>query len=315
MIIRLEIIRDRARFYLTDDTAAAIGKFDGIHLGHRKILQDIMEKKQQGLKTCVFTFDPSPSVFFGGGDGKELTTREEKREIFQRMGVDILIEFPLNAETAATDPVYFAREILSRQMRVRYLAAGADLSFGDKGSGNMELLQKLSPELGFETRIVEKVKLEGETVSSTLIRGQIERGELHRASLFLGMPYMLSGVVVRGNQIGRTLGFPTLNLIPQDTKLLPPKGVYYSEVLLEGRKYRAISNVGNKPTIGKNLGSSLETYLYDFTGDAYGKEIRVFLHAFRRSERRFEGLEELRRQLEEDISAGAQYQREYTGDF
>lgn len=310
MINSLEIVRDTDKFFLREETAVAIGKFDGVHLGHRKILNEIGKRKKDGLKTCVFTFDPSPVVFFGGGDGKELTTIEEKRKIFEQLGVDILVEFPLNVQTAATDPVYFVREVLCKRMKTRFLAAGADLSFGDRGAGNMELLQRLSPELGFEVQIVEKVRLFGETVSSTLIRKQIERGEISRANHFLGMPYMLTGTVVQGNRIGRTIGFPTLNLLPGETKLLPPNGVYYSEVQMENELYRSISNVGNKPTIGQNLGCSLETYLYDYQGNAYGKEIRVFLHDYKRRERRFDSLEELRKQLEEDICAGAAYQKE-----
>lgn len=310
MIEGLKIIRDTADFFLEEETAAAIGKFDGIHLGHRKIIEEICKKKRDGLQTCIFTFDPAPAVYFGGCDGKELTTREEKRELFEQLGIDILIEFPMNAQTAATNPVTFAREILCRQMKVRFLAAGPDLSFGDKGAGNIALLQQLAPSLHFELKTVEKVRLHDEIVSSTLVRKEVEQGNLERARSFLGMPYMIAGKVVKGNQIGRTLGFPTLNVIPAERKLLPPNGVYYSEVLLDGVSYRAISNVGTRPTIGDNLGYSVETYLYDFSQDAYGKEIRVYLYEFKRSERQFDGLEELKRQLDEDIRAGSVYQKQ-----
>ena len=305
----MKIISDTAEFYLDCETAAAIGKFDGVHLGHRKILDEICRRKKDGLQICVFTFDPAPAVFFGGNDGKELTTREEKRKLFEQLGVDVLIEFPMNAITAATDPVYFAEKILAEQMRVRFLAAGPDLSFGDKGTGNVALLQKLASSLNFEIKIVDKVRVEGQIVSSTLVRQEVEKGNLLIANRYMGMPYMISGEVVRGNRIGRTLGFPTLNVIPKKSKLLPPNGVYYSEVLMDGKRYRAISNVGNKPTIGNNLGYSVETYLYDFSGDAYGKKIQIFLYEFKRSERQFNGLKELQCQLDEDIKAGSVYQK------
>ena len=171
----MEIITGTTQFNLERDTAAALGKFDGIHIGHRRLLEEILSRRKNGLAACVFTFDPSPAVFFGRSDGKELTTREEKRLLFKRLGVDILIEFPLNRETAATPPEQFAEEILGERMNVRFLAAGSDLSFGAKGAGDAALLHRLGPELGFEVMTVDKVCLEGQEVSSTLVRQQLEK--------------------------------------------------------------------------------------------------------------------------------------------
>ncbi|MGN0400702.1 MAG: bifunctional riboflavin kinase/FAD synthetase [Acetatifactor sp.] len=305
---KLEIIADTTDFYLEKDTAAAIGKFDGVHIGHRRLLEEILECKKEGLKACVFTFDPAPTVFFGQPDGRELTSREEKRILFERMGVDILIEFPLTLETAAMQPRDFVTKVLAEQMNVRLLAAGRDLSFGAKGAGDAALLQKMSRELGFRVKIIDKVCIDGQEVSSTLVRRQVEEGNLVLAKRFLGMPYLVAGEVVRGNQIGRTLGFPTVNLVPGPGKLLPPAGVYYSEVRLRGRRYRAITNVGCKPTVTDEGINTVETYLYDFDGDIYGETIEVYLHEFRRPEQRFESLEQLKRQLESDIRAGAEWQ-------
>lgn len=303
----MEIITNTAQFHLERETAVAIGKFDGIHIGHRRLLDEILARKREGLLACVFTFDPAPAVFFGFSDGKELSVKEEKRLLFERMGVDILIEFPLTKETAAMPPEEFVSSILSEQMNMRFLAAGTDLSFGAGGAGNVDTLKKLSPELGFEIKIIDKVCVDGKVVSSTYVRQQIEAGNMQLAEQLLGMPYPIWGRVTGGRRIGRTLGFPTMNLVPEETKLLPPKGVYFSKVRLDGKLYRAISNVGTKPTIDENLGFTVETYLYDYEADAYGKDIEVYLLEFRRPERQFADLEALKAQLQEDILAGSTY--------
>lgn len=300
----MEIITNTVDFYLEKETAAAIGKFDGIHVGHRRLLDEILACKKNGLASCVFTFDPAPAVLFGLSDGRELTTREEKRLLFERMGVDILVEFPLTAQTAAMPPEKFVYEVLAKQMNVRFLAAGSDLSFGAKGAGNAKLLKKLGEELGFGVKTIEKVCIEGREVSSTYVRSQVEAGNMEAAEKLLGMPYFLTGQVVRGKQIGRTLGFPTLNILPAKNKLLPPNGVYYSQVRCRNRVYRAISNVGCKPTVTDEQVMGVESYLYDFDEEAYGEQIEVYLQKFRRPEQKFDSIEDLQCQLEKDIAAG-----------
>lgn len=306
----MEIITGTTDFYIEEVTAATIGKFDGIHIGHRRLLQEIMDEKQKGKKACVFTFDPSPTVFFGNMKEKVLTTREEKRNIFSFMGVDILIEFPLNAETAATPPVEFVTQILCNRMNAEFVAAGADLSFGAGGAGNAGLLKSLAAECGLEVRIIDKVKRNGREISSTLVREAVEQGNMVWAEELLGMPYVVEGTVLHGNRIGRTLGMPTVNLIPSEDKLLPPCGVYYSGVQMEGKFYKGISNVGYKPTIRENEKAlGVETYLYDYTGDAYGKEITVSLYEFKRPEQKFADLSALKSQVQSDITAGASYNR------
>ena len=303
----MEIIAGTSEFYLEKETAAAIGKFDGIHIGHRKLLEEILARKKDGLAACVFTFDPPPAVLFGSSDGKELTTGEEKRLIFERMGVDILIEFPLTKHTAAMVPEDFVRQVLSEQMRVKFLAAGSDLSFGAGGRGNAELLGHMGLELDFSVEIIPKVCAEGREVSSTLVREQVEAGNMELTQKLLGMPYFITGGVVAGNRLGRRLGFPTVNLLPSDSKLLPPNGVYFSKVLHRGRMYRAVSNVGYKPTVTDRRVLGVESYLYDFDSQIYGESIEVYLLKFRRPEQHFESVDALREMLREDIAAGAAY--------
>lgn len=303
----MDIISGTMDFRLTKDTAVAIGKFDGIHIGHRKLLRELTLQKPGGLSSCVFTFDTPPAALFGQADRGELTTREEKRKIFEELGMDILIEFPLTRESAAMEPETFVEEMLVKRMGTKYIAAGTDLSFGAKGRGDAELLQRLSGKYGFQVRTISKVSLDGTEVSSTYVRGLLEAGEMESVRSFLGSPYMIQGKVVHGNRIGHTLGFPTVNILPAAEKLLPPFGVYFTRVLYRGREYAAVSNIGCKPTVTAERVTGVESYLFDFSEEIYGEEITVFLYAFRRPERRFEGLEALKRQLREDMAAGEQY--------
>lgn len=299
----MHIIENTTEFQLDRPGAIAIGKFDGIHLGHQRLIQKIIEQKAKGYLATVFTFDTSAAAFFGGEE-KELTTREEKRIVFEKMGVDVLIEFPLNRETAATEPVEFVQRYLVSQMQAAYICAGTDLSFGRRGAGNYELLQQYADSYGYQVELIDKVRMDGEEVSSTRVREAVRTGQMEAAARMLGTPYSVSGTVEHGRRLGRTLGMPTANLLPEQDKLLPPNGVYYSKVLMGGRIYRSITNIGCKPTVSENHIMGVETYLYDFAGDIYGKDISVQLLAFRRPEMKFDGVDSLKAQMQKDIAAG-----------
>lgn len=302
----MQIIEQTTEFLLSERSAVAIGKFDGVHLGHQKLIHKIIEQKKNGLNATVFTFDTSAAAFFGGEE-KELTTLEEKRRIFREMGVDILIEFPLNRETAATEPEEFVQRYLAAQMKTAYICAGPDLSFGRNGAGSYVLLEKYADRYGYLTELIDKVTVDGEEVSSTRVRKAVREGKMEDVARMLGTPYSVSGTVEHGKRLGRTIGMPTANLIPDKDKLLPPYGVYYSEVTVNGILYRGISNVGCKPTVNKENTADVETYLYDFSGDLYGRNIMVGLLAFRRPEMRFDSVERLKEQMEADIAAGRDY--------
>lgn len=311
----MQIITETTDFFLGEKTAVAIGKFDGVHIGHRCLLDKLLEQKQSGKKACVFTFDPPPAVFFKKIKEKELTTKAEKRLLFEKMGIDILIEFPMNRNTAAMPPEEFVQEILFHRMQAAYVAAGSDLSFGSRGAGNAVLLQKMADACGVEVSIIDKVLLQGKEVSSTYARSAVEQGDMELAEKLLGMPYSVEGIVEHGNHMGHKMGMPTVNLLPSADKLLPPAGVYYAGIYLDGRYYKGISNIGYKPTIEeqeKRLG--VETYLYDYDGNAYGKSITVQLYAFKRPEQKFESLKALQKQVKEDITAGRKYCRQNTAD-
>ena len=302
----MRIIENTTEFHLENKSAVALGKFDGIHLGHRRLLERVLEQKSRGLWAVVFTFDTSAASFFGG-ETKELSTREEKRAVFSRLGIDVLIEFPLNRETAATEPAEFVARYLAEQMQTAYLCAGPDISFGKGGAGDYKLLSEYAGTCGYQVELIDKVRVDGEEVSSTRVRQAVRAGEMEKVSAMLGAPYCVSGKVVHGRQLGRKLGMPTANILPDARKLLPPNGVYYSRAGLGDRIYRGISNVGCKPTVSEEKIMGVETYLYDFSGEVYDRDMTVELLAFRRPERAFESVEALRHQIEADVEAGRSF--------
>lgn len=302
----MEIVTSLAKFHIEENTAVAIGKFDGIHLGHRKLLAEILHREDQAA-SCVVTFDPLPEVFFGTMDSGVLSTREEKRRTFDQMGVDLLVELPFDQKMAAMDPARFVREILCEKLHASVIAAGPDLSFGDRGRGNFALLRSMEEECGFQTVEIGKEEYQGNVISSTLIRNLVREGRMEEVSACLGAPYQVLGTVLHGNAIGRTIGIPTVNQMPESDKLLPPHGVYYSRVLLDGKEYPGMTNIGVKPTVSRTGALTVETHLYDFHADLYGRVITTSLLTFRRPERKFSGIEELERTMKEDLAAGRSY--------
>lgn len=307
----MQIIQGTTEFALPQKSAVAIGKFDGIHLGHKKLISNILEHKKNGLLAVVFTFEPSPEAFFSGKAAKELMTGEEKRAAFDRMGIDVLIEFPLNEETAATQPERFVTEYLVGKLHAAVIAAGTDISFGCKGAGNAGLLHEMAKNGGYYAQIIDKVTFEGEEISSTLIREAVSRGDMEKVTALLGTPYQISGTVVYGNKFGRKIGMPTVNLQPSEEKLLPPKGVYFSYVWLDGICYPAISNIGCKPTVSSERTMGVETYIYDFAENVYDREITVELLHFKRAEMKFDSVEALKEQMHKDIDEGTSFHNSF----
>ncbi len=254
-------------------TSLAIGKFDGIHLGHEKLIEEIVSHRSNGLSPLVVTFDSPVGDYFTGEHTKVLASNKEKTDRLFAMGVEYVYMMPVNRHTMAYDPELFVREVLCAGLHAGVIAAGADISFGDKGAGNMELLKRLSPELGFETVQIDKVRYGDEDISSSLIRQAVSSGDMERARDMLGRPYFIDGKVRHGRQLGRTIDMPTVNLIPEEEKLLPPYGVYLSEVMLDERRMYGITNIGVKPTVSEEGKVTVETFIYDFSGDVYGESI------------------------------------------
>lgn len=287
-------------------TAIAIGKFDGMHLGHRKLLDEIISYKEQGLKSLVVTFESPFSDYFTGQKSRLLTPKDEKIRLLEAAGIDYIYLMPVNQEMVSYHPESFVREILSAKLRAGLIAAGSDLSFGHKGAGDLDLVRRTAASLeedrSFRVVEIEKVKYRGEDISSSLIRTEVSKGDMEAAKDMLGRPYTIEGRVVRGNRIGKTIGFPTANLIPADDKLMPPYGVYISETEIEGTLYRSITNIGKKPTVKDDETVTVETHINNFERDIYGAEIKVRLLRFVRPEMKFDSIDELKTQIKKDSS-------------
>ncbi len=297
-------------FQIESRTAVAIGKFDGIHRGHKKLLEQVVSYRKQGMKTVIFTFDMSNASFFREGDSNlVLTTNKEKEDYLADLGIDILVEYPVNDETTKMEPEVFIDEILVKKLNVEYIIAGPDCSFGYKGRGNLQLLEEYDKKYGYHVITVPKEMCEEQVISSTRVRGVVEQGKMEEAAKLLGRYYSVSGKVCHGRQLGRTLDMPTVNLLPEERKLLPPFGVYMSKVIVGTQTFDGITNIGRKPTVSDQEKVGVETYLYDFEEDLYGEMIQVDLLHFYRGERKFGSLAELKEQLKKDMKIGEEFRR------
>lgn len=327
----MQLIKDTKNFSF-ENTAVALGKFDGIHLGHRKILQEISRAKKEGYTTVIFTFSVPPASLLSGEKESLLLTEEEKISLYERLGVDVLIVYPVSREFLSMEPESFLKDILCGQLGMKLLIGGDDLHFGRNRRGDAAMVMSMSEEFGYRVRIIRKETVEeiftenrdntdseqqagkpegyqkggiveipgGEDIGSTRIRECLQRGEIELANRMLGYPYFFTGAITHGKAVGRTLGFPTINLKVGPCKLLPAYGVYASETVLEGETYRSITNIGVRPTVSDAAEPSVETYLFDFDRDVYGEKATVRLLRFQRPEMKFSGVEELRAQIERD---------------
>lgn len=303
----MQIIEHTTEFHISEPTVIAVGKFDGIHRGHQKIFEKLFEAKKQGLKTAVFTFDPSPESFFSKKQLPELTTRAEKRSAFSKMQIDYLVEYPFRQETADVLPQDYVTDFLLNKMNGRKIVAGTDVSFGKGGKGDAALLEEMSEKYGFQFEKVDKIRLGEREISSSYIREEVEKGNMENAEKLLGRPYFLYGKVEDGKKLGRTIGIPTANLYPEKEKLLPPNGVYYSRVLLDKELYYGVTNIGCRPTVEDGNRMSAETYILDFDRDIYGKDIFVELKHFERAEHKFASVDALTEAIRRDIEETSRY--------
>lgn len=299
-------------FRIDEPTVLTIGKFDGEHIGHQKVFAQMQKHaKAQNIKTAVFAFHTAPSAILGNQEPALITTNAERNQRFARLGIDYLVEYPFNKEISMMEGEDFLRDILIAKMNMKAIVAGSDCAFGHNKSGNASLLERFAKEFGYSVYIIEKERDENRReISSSLIRAELESGNIENANRLLGRKFSIYGRVSPGNQIGRKLlGFPTVNLFPPEDKFLPKYGVYYSVVKIEKEEglWHGITNIGINPTIQKDKKQHVprvETYLYHFEGDLYGKNIEVFLCRFLREEMKFESLEELRERIERDKREG-----------
>lgn len=303
----MKIIENTLDFWISEDSAVTLGKFDGVHRGHQKLLERIKDRQREGLKSVVFTFGQMPGNVFQGKKEHTILTKQEREQLLEEKGIDYMIECPFVPQIIQMPPEKFIEEILVGQLHAKYIAVGPDFRYGHQRKGDTLLLQKLASVYGYEVEVLEKECLDGTEISSTYVREMLKIGKMETVKKLLGFPYYVSGSVVYGHQIGRTLGIPTLNLLAEEEKILPPNGVYLTRTIFDGKKIYGITNVGVKPTISGKERKGIETHLFDFNGDLYDREVRVEFFAFERPEQKFETLERLKEQLEKDLLWGREY--------
>ncbi|MFI5319171.1 MAG: bifunctional riboflavin kinase/FAD synthetase [Myxococcota bacterium] len=287
------------------------GNFDGVHLGHQRIMQTVTSRAHAlGGTALVYTFDPHPRRVLAPERAPTLlTTLEEKLELLEALGVDAVVVEPFDLAFAQQGAERFVRDILHARMRPVEVYVGYDFHFGRDREGSMRTLTELGPHLGFAVTIIPEVKLGDRDVNSTRVRELLASGEVDSAAELLGRSYRVRGAVAKGDQRGRTIGFPTLNLASEN-EILPCVGVYACHVrfLDDGdpgpeRWFGAVANVGRRPTVKENDPVAVEAHLFDFAADAYGRRIEVAFEARLRGEQRFPSLDALRAQIARDSEA------------
>jgi riboflavin kinase/FMN adenylyltransferase len=278
-----------------------MGTFDGLHIGHLHVLDQLKQKTiETGGQSVILTFWPHPKKIIGTGDIKLLNTIEEKTELFEKNSIDHLIILEFTKELAELTYSEFVKNILVDKLHIKHLIFGYDHRFGKNGEGTFEKLKPLAKQYDFELHKLEEVRI-GHAVSSTRIRHAIANGHVLEASKMLGYTYQLKGKVIKGEQIGRKIGFPTANLdITCPYKLIPGDGVYACKAYLNGKAIAAMMNIGVKPTINNKNERSIEVHLIDFSENLYDSEVRVELVKRIREEQKFNSLKELSSQIQKD---------------
>lgn len=289
------------------NSAITLGKFDGIHKGHQILLNKIIELKKAGYTSVMFSFLYHPSNLFNEKELELIYTEDEKIYTLSKTGLDVLISYPFTRQTANIEPEDFIKRILVDRFDAKIIVVGKDFHFGHNRKGNVELLKRYSSIYGYEVIDVEKLKIHDTIVGSSLIRSELKKGNIETVNELLGRPYSIIGEVLHGRKIGRTIGIPTTNLIPSSNKLLPPNGVYASKTTIDGVEYMGVTNIGYKPSVGAESRKGIETYLFDFNANLYGKTIEVALYHFERIEQKYASIDELKGQIEKDIENTKQY--------
>ena len=283
--------------YLPVQTAVTIGKFDGFHLGHQSLLAAVLREKENGYASCVVSFsttvDKERSVIY---------TKEEQRKLCEFMGVDVLAEYVLEESIREMSPEQFVSEMLCNRLQAKVIVAGEDFRFGKDRKGDLALLQALEDRYGYRTVAIPKVTEAEVRISSTGIRQLLADGKVKEANELLGRPYAVFGEVLHGKKLGRTLGFPTMNLIPSAEKLLPVYGVYLTRTKVDGQWFDGVTNIGLRPTVDSDKKVSVETHLFRYEGDLYGKQVEVQFFEFLRPERKFADVEQLKSAMHEDFA-------------
>ena len=300
----MRIFRDLNELAEFKNSVVTIGTFDGVHIGHQKILKKLNnEASSINGESILFTFYPHPRmvVFPDSHNLKLIQTIDEKIESLRAYGLDNVIIYPFTKDFSRLTAFEFVRDILVNKLKVKKLVIGYDHQFGRNREGNIEFLRESAEMFDFEVIEISAQEIDEVNVSSTKIRNSIMDGNIDRANDFLGRPFRISGDVVKGNRLGRELGFPTLNLqLSNEHKIIPAEGVYAVEINLMNVVYKGMMNIGKNPTVSEILERKYEVHVFDFDQDVYGEHVAILFHQFIRKEKTFDNLEELKSQIQED---------------
>lgn len=282
-----------------------IGTFDGVHLGHQKVISRLKEiASEYGGESVIYTFYPHPRLVTKPEESnlRLLTTLEEKKKLFSLSGIDHLIVFPFTKSFSELSYSEFVQQILVEKMHTHCLVVGYDHRFGKNREGSFGYLQTCADKYGFKIEKLEALLVDEANVSSTRVRTALQQGQIEKANHYLGYRYTLHGTVIEGERVGRKIGFPTANIEASDPhKLIPGYGVYAVEVLLSGKKLQGMLNIGSRPTFNQNADNrSIEVHIFDFSGNIYTKEITLIFAGKIRDEQKFSGVEALTEQLKKD---------------
>lgn len=280
-------------------TALAIGNFDGLHLGHQRIIETLVEgAKKHGLKSVVLTFSPHPEKILGQETIRMIQTINQRLQGLKELAVEATLIVPFDDYFFRLEPDEFIKKILINRLQARLIVVGTDFRFGHGRQGNPDYLIKIGKKSGFKVEIVPPVMINGEVVSSSLIRRHLENGQVDIAARYLGRPYEIEGVVVQGHSRGQLLGVPTANIDPKNEIL--PSGVFITESQIQDRLFPSVTNIGKRPTFGSS-NQTIESHLLNYRGTIYGHEIKTKLLKKIRDEKKFPDAESLRRQILRDI--------------
>lgn len=289
------------------ESAVTFGKFDGLHRGHQKLTEKVRKLGDRyGIRSIVCAFDMRPMWESIGKTPQILMTGRERQAHLEEKA-DVLAECPFTREFSRISAEDFIRDIIKGVFHARYVVVGTDFQFGYEKRGDIRMLRQYAKMYGYQLIVIEKERYENRIISSTYIKEVLLKGNMQLAGVLLGYVYGITGQVEHGRQLGRTLGFPTLNVAWPEDKIVPPRGVYLSDVRIEGEKFHAISNVGVKPTVSREERVLAESFLFDYDGDAYGKSVTIELLEFCRPERQFENVVELKACIDRDIAYGKRF--------
>ena len=291
-----------------EPTALALGNFDGVHLGHQALIQTMVEKaREKGLKAAVFTFSNHPrNLLPGKTPVLNITLEGQKSQIIESLGVDYLFNIEFTKEIMTMEPEDFIKKLLVDKFNARDVFCGFNYNYGFKAKGTPELLKEKGKEWGFDVECIPAVIIHDDVVSSSLIRTLIASGQVEKCEMYMGRHYAIDGEVVVGNRLGRTLGFPTSNLVISPDMVTPPNGVYVTYCTYNGHRYPSVTNVGHKPTIGQ-YEKNVETHIFNFDKELYGKHINVEFLQKTRDEVKFDSVEELSEQILRDCRDAREY--------